>query len=129
MAVAGQIHEDFLAERITAADLRDLADHLGDQTVVRDFKLIAQSDMVVVLYPSTKVQIVDETGKAVPAEHILLSAGVLSEMVHAFNHEKDVFAVWEPTEQPSPFFSYHCKKWARTKEELLEYFRSLGLIQ
>ena len=65
--------------------------YMADQTVARDYKLIKQSDFVVVYYPTT-----------------VLSAGVISEMIYAVANGKQVFAVWLPPTEPSPFFSYYC---------------------
>jgi hypothetical protein len=97
---------------------------------VRDYKLIDQSDMVVVLYPRTELDIRNRTtGEIVPEERIILSAGVLCEMVYGSAHEKDVFAIWEPLADPSPFFSYHSKRWFRSTNEFWDHVRSSGLIQ
>ena len=85
--------------------------YMADQTVARDYKLIKQSDLVVVYYPTT-----------------VLSAGVISEMIYAVANGKQVFAVWLPPTEPSPFFSYYCTAPVfRSTEALFAYFERTGL--
>ena len=85
--------------------------YMADQTVARDYKLIKQSDFVVVYYPTT-----------------VLSAGVISEMIYAVANGKQVFAVWLPPTEPSPFFSYYCTEPVfRSIEALFAYFERTGL--
>src|SRR5205823_3371676 len=59
----------------TERDLR----HIADQIVFRDYKLIAQSDMVVVFYDA-----------------LVPSPGVISEMNYALQTGKRVYGVWLP---------------------------------
>ena len=85
--------------------------YMADQTVARDYKLIKQSDLVVVYYPTT-----------------VLSAGVISEMIYAVANGKQVFAVWLPPTEPSPFFSYYCTEPIfRSTQALFAYFERTGL--
>ena len=87
--------------------------YMADQTVARDYKLIKQSDFVVVYYPTT-----------------VLSAGVISEMIYAVANGKQVFAVWLPPTEPSPFFSYYCTAPVfRSNEALFAYFERTGLAR
>ena len=87
--------------------------YMADQTVARDYKLIKQSDFVVVYYPTT-----------------VLSAGVISEMIYAVANGKQVFAVWLPPTEPSPFFSYYCTAPVfRSTEALFTYFERTGLAR
>ena len=87
--------------------------YMADQTVARDYKLIKQSDFVVVYYPTT-----------------VLSAGVISEMIYAVANGKQVFAVWLPSTEPSPFFSYYCTAPVfRSTEALFTYFERTGLAR
>lgn len=86
--------------------------HLDDQTVWRDYELIAQSDMVVVYYPTT-----------------VLSAGVISEMIYATTNGKRVYAVWLPDAEPSPFFSYYCSAPPfRAVDALFDHFEQQGFL-
>ncbi len=72
---------------------RHLDDHtrlqLGRATVVRDLRLIDQSDMNVVFYPTSQ-----------------MSFGVLSEMIHAHTTGKKVFIIY-PFRSISPFLEYY----------------------
>jgi adenylate kinase len=72
---------------------RRLDDHtrlqLGRATVVRDLRLIDQSDMNVVFYPTSQ-----------------MSFGVLAEMIHAHTTGKKVYIVY-PYKSISPFLEYY----------------------
>jgi adenylate kinase len=63
--------------------------HLGRATVKRDLRLIDQSDMNVVFYPTSQ-----------------MSFGVLSEMIHAHATGKKVYVVY-PFKSLSPFLEYY----------------------
>jgi adenylate kinase len=79
--------------------------HISDQIVFRDYKLITQSDFVVVFYDI-----------AVP------SPGVVSEMNQALHSGKRVYGVWLPDGEPSPFFTRYCTRSFRSEDELFQYF-------
>src|SRR4030095_1876724 len=79
-------------------------DHIDGQIVDRDYKLIRQSQMVCVYYPTT-----------------LLSAGVICEMNDAIHRGKRVYALWLPDKPPSPFFTRYCTKWFRDENAFFEY--------
>jgi adenylate kinase len=83
---------------------RDLH-HISDQIVFRDYKLIAQADMVVVYYD-------------IPVP----SPGVVSEMNYALHIGKRVYGVWLPDSDPSPFFTRYCSRVFRGSDELFQYF-------
>ncbi len=96
-----QFSEEERAEILAwAGSLRDLREwasglddrtrlHLGRATVKRDLRLIDQSDMNVVFYPTSQ-----------------MSFGVLSEMVHAHTTGKKVYIVY-PFKSLSPFLEYY----------------------
>lgn len=63
--------------------------HLGRATVVRDLRLIDQSEMNVVFYPTSQ-----------------MSFGVLSEMIHAHTTGKKVYIVY-PFKSISPFLEFY----------------------
>jgi adenylate kinase len=89
-----------LREPDTLSVRRDpLQQHIADQIVERDYKLIAQSDVVVVYYD-------------VPVP----SPGVISEMKFALESGKRVYGVWLPPNEPSVFFTRYCSLWFRTPE-------------
>ena len=86
-----------------------LQQHIADQIVERDYKLIDQSEAVVVFYDV-----------AVP------SPGVISEMKFALESGKQVFGVWLPPSQPSVFFTRYCSTWFRSPEEFFEHLQRRG---
>jgi adenylate kinase len=88
---------------------RDLQ-HIADQIVFRDYKLIAQSDIVVVFYDA-----------------LVASPGVISEMNYALQTGKRVYGVWLPTSPPSPFFTRYCTRVFGTADELFAYFDRHGI--
>jgi adenylate kinase len=79
--------------------------HIADQIVFRDYKLIAQSDMVVVFYDA-----------------LVPSPGVISEMNYALHTGKRVYGVWLPETEPSPFFTRYCTKWFTSVDALFRHF-------
>lgn len=79
--------------------------HIADQIVWRDYKLIAQADMVIVFYDS-----------------LVASPGVISEMNYALQMGKRVYGVWLPENEPSPFFTRYCTRCFRSDDELFRYF-------
>lgn len=85
-------------------------DHIDGQIVDRDYKLVAQSENVVVFYPTTT-----------------LSAGVICEMKEAIHRGKRVYALWMPKSPPSPFFTRYCTKWFREEEALFDYLDAAGI--
>jgi adenylate kinase len=85
-------------------------DHIDGQIVDRDYKLIEQSQIVVVYYPTTT-----------------LSAGVVCEMKEAIHRGKRVYALWLPDQPPSPFFTRYCTRWFREEEALFVYLDEAGI--
>jgi adenylate kinase len=85
-------------------------DHIDGQIVDRDYKLIAQSQTVVVYYPTTT-----------------LSAGVICEMKEAIHMGKRVYALWLPEQPPSPFFTRYCTRWFREEGALFDYLAEAGI--
>jgi adenylate kinase len=83
-----------------------LQQHIADQIVVRDYKLVQQSDLVVVYYDAP-----------VP------SPGVISEMKYALENGKQVYGVWLPKNEPSVFFTRYCSIWFRTEDALFDHLR------
>jgi adenylate kinase len=88
---------------------RDLR-HVADQIVFRDYKLIAQSDMVVVFYDA-----------------LVPSPGVISEMNYALQTGKRVYGVWLPSSEPSPFFTRYCTRVFRSEDALFSFFEQHGI--
>jgi adenylate kinase len=88
---------------------RDLQ-HISDQIVFRDYKLIAQADMVVVFYDA-----------------LVPSPGVISEMNYALQTGKRVYGVWLPSSPPSPFFTRYCSRVFASADELFGYLDRHGI--
>lgn len=119
---------DFVESRCTAADgtperlrvsvkqVLDIAGDIDGQIYARDFLLIDQSDMIVSLIP--------ELPGGVPA----LSSGVERELHHAFEHGKEVYVVWRPRKNPSPFITETATKVFASVEEALNYFEDRGMF-
>ena len=82
---------------------------LEDQTVARDYQFIDQSDIVIVYYPVREP-----------------SPGVLSELIHGFSHDKEVYMVF-PYEI-SPFLQFYCTEIFKTDVELIDHLKKSGII-
>lgn len=82
---------------------------IEDQTVIRDYMLIDQSDIVVVYYPTDKT-----------------SPGVLCEIIYGSTNNKEVHAVFK--ERVSPFLKFHCTKVFADSETFFDYLRETGRI-
>jgi adenylate kinase len=87
-----------------------LQQHIADQIVERDYKLISQSDIVVVFYD-------------IPVP----SPGVISEMKFALENGKQVYGVWLPSNEPSVFFTRYCSVWFRSPEALFGHLQERGI--
>ena len=92
------------------SEIEEARDDVMDQIVARDYKLIDQSDIIVVFYPTTAI-----------------SPGVLNEIHYGFTHNKDVYAIF-PHEERSPFFEYYTTMIFKGHEELVRYLKSRGLM-
>lgn len=86
-------------------EIKDAIKDIKSQVVSRDYKLIDQSDMIVVYYPTD-----------------LMSPGVLSEMVYASNNNKYVYSIF--TERVSPFFEKPCDKIFKSGDEFFKFIKS-----
>lgn len=82
---------------------------IEDQTVIRDYMLIDQSDMVVVYYPTDKT-----------------SPGVLCEIIYGSTNNKEVHAIFK--ERVSPFLKFHCTKVFADSEAFFDYLRETGRV-
>jgi adenylate kinase len=108
----------FEALRTWAGSLDDRTRlHLGRVTVIRDLRLIDQSDMNVVFYPTSQ-----------------MSFGVLSEMIHAHTTGKKVYILY-PYKSISPFLEYYAtrvytpgpgEKDPRTPEQIAAFMERAG---
>ena len=102
--------------RVNVREILDIAGDVDGQIYMRDFKLIDQSDMIVSLVP--------ELAGGIPG----LSSGVERELHHAFEHTKEVYVVWKPKKNPSPFITETATKIFTSVEEALAYFENEGMF-
>ncbi|HOW71561.1 MAG TPA: AAA family ATPase [Phycisphaerae bacterium] len=90
---------------------------IDSQIVARDFKLIDQSDMIVSYVPE------------LPSGKPGLSSGVERELQHAYETTKEVYVVWKPKAEPSPFVTKSATVVVRSVEELLKLFAEKNYIR
>ena len=89
---------------------------IDGQIYARDFKLIDQSDMIVSLIPE------------LPGGGPALSSGVERELQHAFEHGKDVYVVWTPKRNPSPFITETSTGIFKSTDDALRFFEQHGMF-
>lgn len=90
-------------------DVLDIFPDIDGQIYARDFKLIDQSDMIISLIPEL------EGGR--PG----LSSGVERELQHAHEATKEVYVIWQPKAEPSPFITETATRVFRSIEAAIEY--------
>ncbi len=106
--------------RMRTREVLDIAGDIDGQIYMRDFKLIDQADMIVSYVP----ELISEGGKIIPG----LSSGVERELQHAWEHAKEVYVVWKPSKNPSPFITETATKVFTSTEEALGYFEEQGMF-
>ncbi|HMN39804.1 MAG TPA: ATP-binding protein [Phycisphaerales bacterium] len=106
--------------RVRVREVLDIAGDIDGQIYMRDFKLIDQSDMIVSLVP----ELPGAGGKDIPG----LSSGVERELQHAWEHTKEVYVVWKPKKNPSPFITETATRIFRSVEEAMKYFEEKGML-
>ncbi|UCD30068.1 MAG: hypothetical protein JSV03_06230, partial [Planctomycetota bacterium] len=94
-----------------------VADDIDGQIYARDFKLIDQSDMIVSYIP--------ELAGGKPS----LSSGVERELQHAFEATKEVYVIWKPKDEPSPFITETANKVFNSLEQAMQYFQENRYLQ
>ena len=99
-----------------AAEVSRIAADIDGQIYARDFELIDQSDMIVSYVPE------------LPDGKPGLSSGVERELQHAFEVTKEVYVVWKPKAEPSPFITETSTRVFSSVAETLEYFQQQGYI-
>jgi len=99
---------------IDVGEITRIARDIDSQIYARDFKLIDQSDMIVSYIPS------------LPNGHPVLSSGVERELHHAFENAKEVYVIWKPECEPSPFVTETATRVFRSLEELFEFCQARG---
>ncbi len=101
---------------IPVSDVTAVAGDIDGQIYARDFKLIDQSDMIVSYVPE------------LPGGKPGLSSGVERELQHAFECTKEVYVVWRPACEPSPFITETATRVFNSTENALKFFQSKGYI-
>jgi len=102
--------------QLNVNEVTQIANDIDSQIYARDFKLIDQSDMIVSYVPT------------MPGGKPGLSSGVERELQHAFEGTKEVYVVWDPPSEPSPFITKTATRVFSSIEETLEHFQKKGYI-
>ena len=97
-------------------EVTGVARDIDAQIYARDFKLIDQADMIVSFIPE------------LPDGRPGLSSGVERELQHAFEGTKEVYVVWQPKAEPSPFITETATRVFATVDEVLTYFQNQGYV-
>jgi len=104
------------AYKLAVREVLDIAGDIDGQIYARDFILVRQSDMIVSYIP--------ELPNGKPG----LSSGVERELQHAHEHGKNVFVIWKPKKDPSPFVTQTANKVFPSVAEALKYFDQKGFF-
>ena len=99
---------------LSIPDLLAILPDIDGQIYARDFLLVRQSDMVIAYIP--------ELPNGKPG----LSSGVERELQHAHDHAKDVYVIWKPKKDPSPFITQTANKLFPSTEAALAFFDQKG---
>jgi adenylate kinase len=102
--------------RLDVGQLLDIIADIDGQIYARDFKLIDQSDMIISLIP------------ALSSGQPAISSGVERELQHAHEATRDVFIIWQPKVQPSPFVTQTATRVFRSTQEAVSFFLGSGYI-
>ena len=98
-------------------EVTTVAGDIDGQIYARDFKLIDQADMIVSYIP--------ELSDGKPG----LSSGVERELQHAYETTKEVYVIWKPKVEPSPFVTRTANELFSSVEEALNHFQKKGYLQ
>jgi len=101
---------------LDTAQLLDIIADIDGQIYARDFKLIDQADMIVSLVP------------ALADGRPGLSSGVERELQHAYEATREVFVIWKPAAEPSPFITETATKVFGSTNEAIQYFHDNDYI-
>jgi adenylate kinase len=97
--------------RFDVAEIMQVAGDIHGQIYARDFMLIDQADMIVSYIPQ------------MPNGKPGLSSGVERELQHAHEAAKEVYVIWRPKVEPSPFVTETATKIFSDTDEALTYFK------
>ncbi len=101
---------------LSVSEITLIASDIDAQIYARDFKMIEQSDMIVSYIPE------------LPGGRPGLSSGVERELQHAFESTKEVFVVWRPNCEPSPFVTKTATEILPSIEALFAHFQRRGYL-
>ncbi len=99
------------------SEITSVASDIDGQIYARDFKLIDQSDMIVSFIPE------------LPDGKPRLSSGVERELQHAHEATKDVYVIWRPRMDPSPFITETATRLFADTEKALQAFQAQGYLR
>ncbi len=116
----GGVQDEMESIHMKTREVLDIGGDIDGQIYMRDFKLIDQADMIVSFVP----ELISEGGKIIPG----LSSGVERELQHAWEHAKEVYVVWKPSKNPSPFITETATKVFKSTDEALSYFEEKGMF-
>lgn len=102
---------------LPSGELAGVEREVDNQICSRDYSLIDQSDFIVSLIPE------------LPSGKPALSSGVERELEYTYRQGKEVFVVWYPKRDPSPFITNHVTAWARSVDDLLAILRKSHKIK
>ncbi|HNQ24863.1 MAG TPA: AAA family ATPase [Phycisphaerae bacterium] len=103
--------------RLPVREITEVARDIDAQIYARDFKMIDQSDIIVSYIP------------ALPTGRPVLSSGVERELQHAHENTKEVYIIWRPKLEPSPFVTQTATRLFQSVAELLTYFQERGYLR
>ena len=98
-------------------EVTQIAHDIDAQIYARDFKLIDQCDMIVSYIPT------------LPDGRPAISSGVERELHHAFEGTKEVYVVWRPDAEPSPFVTETATAIVRSVPELFALLQKKGYLR
>jgi hypothetical protein len=99
------------------ADLLAILPDIDGQIYARDFMLVRQADMIISYIPE------------LPGGKPGLSSGVERELQHSHDHGRDVYVIWKPRKDPSPFVTQTANRVFRSIEEAMAFFEGKGYLQ
>jgi len=112
----------------SATDWQQIVQHVSQQTVSRDHRLIEQSNYIVVYYPELKYY-TKKGSKHHLTRLVPFSSGVLDEMHYATERGKEVLLFWNSKQDSGPFLSsIHTKKF-KSVDALLEFAAAMNTRQ
>ena len=100
--------------RFDVAEVLQAAGDIHAQIYARDFMLIDQADMIISYIP--------EMNDGKPG----LSSGVERELQHAHEAAKEVYVIWKPSCEPSPFITETATKVFKSIDAAMEAFEAMG---